>query len=117
MNITNKKMENKVSIKIDDALMSYVEALHFDFIGYEHIMKNILLQHKDNPEYVYNEDTCEIFMEKYREVHRKYNLIKMEILNEYVPPQYKDDTFQFEFSSGHIVLIDSECEGDSCGCK
>lgn len=118
MNSRRDLYKNNTKFKVDSMTMSYLEALHFDFTGYEHVMKNILLKHKDNPNYIYNEDTCEIFMKKYQEVSRRYNILKSELIREYVPGNLKNEQFIFDFESECIVLDkNTECVGDSCGCK
>ena len=118
MNSKKKLNKEDIRFKVDTTTMSYLEALHFDFTGYEHIMKNILLKHKDNPNYEYNTDTCEIFMGKYMECSRKYNILKSELIREYVPDDLKNENFIFDFESEYIVLDKkTECVGDSCGCK
>ena len=111
--------KKEIRFEIDSNTMSYLEALHFDFVGYEHIMKNILLQHKDNQNYTYNEETCKIFMDRYRDIARKYNILKSEIISAYAPEEYKNSSLLFDFESECIIVDDkiSGCVGDSCRCK
>lgn len=118
MNSKRRDLYNKkIKYEVDSITMSYLEALHFDFVGYEHIMKNILLKHKDNPNYSYNEDTFNLFMDKYREISRKYNVLKSEIIREYVPKEYANESFIFDFETECLILDEQECAGGCCGCK
>lgn len=101
---------------VNEEVMDYLQFLHFDILSYEHIIKNILLTHKDNLDYVYNKEIFDHFMELYKECMRKYEITKKEILLSILDEEDKG-TFEFDFNYYCIREVNEEGEDNDGGCS
>lgn len=110
-------MNKEIIIPVEEETMNLIEALHFDFNSYMNIIKTILTKNdiSKQEKYEYNEDIYRIFMNEYREIYAQYESTKRQILEEYVPEEYKNLVFTFNFEKN--VLEGSLEEGKCHVCK
>ncbi|MGL5649244.1 MAG: hypothetical protein ACRDDY_15500 [Clostridium sp.] len=99
---------------VDETLMTYLEALHFDVKALENIMKDVV---KDNCN-KYTTDVYDYFRNDYVNTHRKYEYTKSQILEEFVPIEHRSGTFSFNFIDCYVEIMENTMVGCGInGCK
>lgn len=99
-------------IKVDAITMRYLELLHFEVTGLQNILQKIAVKSKDLETYVVDEETKKYYLNEYLEKNKEYEVIKKEIINQYVPEDKKNMMVTFDFDNLSLELN----EKGKCSC-
>lgn len=96
---------------VDSATMSYLEGLWFDYLGLKTIMTDIMFVYSKNSDYIQSVENCEYFLNEYRESYKKVEMVKSQIVDEYVSEEYKNDAYscEFLFNEGCVKISEKVC--------